>query len=117
MVVKCPSCGAENPDYSFYCGKCAAELKRGSTPEATNKAIAKHALEEDLMKEPTDSHGRRRKRVAFVVMMLIGSAAAALGIVAGLIFNWYLAALIWVLVEGVLFVMVSQERKGKGPLG
>jgi hypothetical protein len=28
MVVKCPSCGAENPDYGFYCGRCAKELPR-----------------------------------------------------------------------------------------
>jgi hypothetical protein len=28
VVVKCPSCGAENPDYGFYCGRCAKELPR-----------------------------------------------------------------------------------------
>lgn len=28
MVIKCPNCGAENPDYGFYCGKCAHELPR-----------------------------------------------------------------------------------------
>lgn len=28
MVVKCPNCGAENPDYGYYCGRCAKELPR-----------------------------------------------------------------------------------------
>jgi hypothetical protein len=28
MVVKCPNCGAENPDYGLYCGRCAKELSR-----------------------------------------------------------------------------------------
>jgi hypothetical protein len=27
MEMKCPKCGAENPDYAFFCGKCAADLK------------------------------------------------------------------------------------------
>jgi hypothetical protein len=26
--MKCPSCGADNPDYTFYCGSCARELPR-----------------------------------------------------------------------------------------
>ena len=29
--MKCKSCGADNPDYSVYCGTCAAEL----SPKAT----------------------------------------------------------------------------------
>ena len=29
--MKCPACGADNPDYTFYCGKCAAELR--SSPQ------------------------------------------------------------------------------------
>jgi hypothetical protein len=31
-AVKCPNCGAENPDYVFYCGKCASEMKSGLVP-------------------------------------------------------------------------------------
>jgi len=27
-AMKCPKCGADNPDYAFYCGKCASELPR-----------------------------------------------------------------------------------------
>ncbi len=27
MARYCPECGAENPDYSFYCSKCAASLR------------------------------------------------------------------------------------------
>jgi uncharacterized protein YqgC (DUF456 family) len=26
----CPNCGSENPEYAFYCGKCATELKDAS---------------------------------------------------------------------------------------
>ncbi len=29
-MAKCPNCGAENPEYSFYCGRCSAELKDSS---------------------------------------------------------------------------------------
>jgi len=29
-MAKCPNCGSDNPEYSFYCGKCAAELKDSS---------------------------------------------------------------------------------------
>ena len=25
--MKCSKCGAENPDYAFFCGRCAADLK------------------------------------------------------------------------------------------
>ena len=28
VVVKCPNCGAENPDYGSYCGRCGWELPR-----------------------------------------------------------------------------------------
>jgi hypothetical protein len=34
MRVKCSSCGSENPDYAFYCGKCAAELKGDLTTKS-----------------------------------------------------------------------------------
>ena len=26
-MAECPSCGADNPDYAFYCGKCSASLR------------------------------------------------------------------------------------------
>ncbi|OGS43978.1 MAG: hypothetical protein A3K76_00625 [Euryarchaeota archaeon RBG_13_57_23] len=29
-MAKCPNCGSDNPDYSFYCGRCSAELKDSS---------------------------------------------------------------------------------------
>jgi hypothetical protein len=32
--VKCPKCGAENPDYGYYCGLCASELRGGDKAEA-----------------------------------------------------------------------------------
>lgn len=31
--MKCSRCGAENPDYAFFCGKCAADLKDPSSPQ------------------------------------------------------------------------------------
>lgn len=34
--MKCPKCGAENPDYAYYCGSCASELKVGSRSGATD---------------------------------------------------------------------------------
>jgi hypothetical protein len=27
IAMKCPNCGAENPDNGFYCGSCAAQLR------------------------------------------------------------------------------------------
>ncbi|MCJ7489148.1 MAG: hypothetical protein MUO87_03235, partial [Thermoplasmata archaeon] len=34
--MKCPSCGKDNPDYSFYCGCCAMELPK---PTAKPRAV------------------------------------------------------------------------------
>lgn len=34
MVMKCPNCGAENPDCSYHCGSCASELRGGNKTEA-----------------------------------------------------------------------------------
>ncbi len=31
--MKCPSCGADNPDGAFYCGRCAVELRPPPRPE------------------------------------------------------------------------------------
>lgn len=28
-MVKCPNCGSENLDYSYYCSRCSRELPRG----------------------------------------------------------------------------------------
>jgi ribosomal protein L40E len=33
-MVKCPACGARNPNYVIYCGKCGQEI-----PEALRKAV------------------------------------------------------------------------------
>ncbi len=30
--MKCPACATENPDYSYYCGKCGEELRWVSEP-------------------------------------------------------------------------------------
>src|SRR4030066_2150460 len=35
MAVKCPKCQAENPDDTFYCGKCAAPLKHSADISVT----------------------------------------------------------------------------------
>lgn len=32
--MKCPKCRAENPDYAYYCGSCASELRGGNQTEA-----------------------------------------------------------------------------------
>jgi|GEM_PF-1897407 len=29
-MAKCPKCGADNPDYAFFCGKCSADLRDSS---------------------------------------------------------------------------------------
>ena len=41
MAIKCPSCGADNPDHAFFCGKCAKELPRVPSthePDPTKQA-------------------------------------------------------------------------------
>ena len=41
--MKFGSCGSEDPDYSFYCGKCAAELKVDSMTESVESPLPKPA--------------------------------------------------------------------------
>ncbi|HIH01265.1 TPA: MFS transporter [Thermoplasmata archaeon] len=47
--MKCQSCGADNPDYSFYCGTCAEELRRQDRPAETEPTRA--------IPEPDVEHG------------------------------------------------------------
>ena len=48
-MATCPKCGADNPDYLFYCGKCSAELRDSAgriiqaSGEKTEAASAKTA--------------------------------------------------------------------------
>ncbi len=40
LALKCPKCGADNPDYAFFCGRCAADLKADATgPASLKKSI------------------------------------------------------------------------------
>jgi hypothetical protein len=36
--MKCRRCGADNPDYSFFCGRCSADLKADYQTEPTTEA-------------------------------------------------------------------------------
>ncbi len=36
-MVKCPNCGAENPDDAYYCGRCAVELRPPPKPIAPSR--------------------------------------------------------------------------------
>lgn len=75
MVVKCPSCGAENPDYGFYCGRCAKELPRvlGASryePDEQTRTITQSIWESNP--PPTDALVAIAINVRriFVIMML-----------------------------------------------
>jgi hypothetical protein len=55
MAMKCPKCGAENPDHSFYCGKCAAELQRPPVKHedvSPNKVLQEVTAQEEPQKTP-----------------------------------------------------------------
>jgi hypothetical protein len=44
LAMKCSNCSAENPDYAFYCGKCATELRGSSAASiqvARNSGVTK----------------------------------------------------------------------------
>ena len=46
--MKCPSCGTENPDHAFYCGKCAAEMRGGGSPKPQSSASIEKILSRNL---------------------------------------------------------------------
>jgi hypothetical protein len=70
MAMKCPNCGAENPEYSFYCGTCAGPLKE-SEPTATSTTI--HT-------EDDESRYRRELREALTLLSFICAFLAAVWI-------------------------------------
>jgi len=38
--MKCPRCGAENPDYAFFCGRCAGDLKEAASAVSSEGVTA-----------------------------------------------------------------------------
>jgi len=46
-MAKCPKCGADNPDYAFFCGKCSSDLR-----DASGKIIQTSDLQPEPQKEP-----------------------------------------------------------------
>ncbi len=48
--MRCSNCGAENPDYAAFCGKCSADLS-SSAPETSSREPTK-AAEGTLAKPP-----------------------------------------------------------------
>ncbi|OGS43729.1 MAG: hypothetical protein A3K76_04790 [Euryarchaeota archaeon RBG_13_57_23] len=78
-MVKCKNCGSENPDYSVYCGRCAAELKgdpaesakehrpQGSGSVTSIESILSRNLlriEENLAKKRGGALGRLKKALS-----------------------------------------------------
>ena len=39
--MKCPKCGAGNPDYAVYCGSCSALIKEAKRPRYRNEPSRK----------------------------------------------------------------------------
>ena len=52
-MAKCPRCGADNPDYSFYCGKCSADLRDSSGRIIVASTQEVPAEETKVVKEQT----------------------------------------------------------------
>lgn len=42
--MKCPKCGAENPDYAFFCGRCATDLEQPMSPKEPIREARKEPL-------------------------------------------------------------------------
>ena len=65
----CPNCGSENPDYAYFCGKCAAELKdRSGKPYVTPMSAEPPAAP---VKEAPHPEAKKRKET---VNPVIGGA-------------------------------------------
>jgi|GEM_PF-2322231 predicted nucleic acid-binding Zn ribbon protein len=89
--MKCPKCGAENPEYAHYCGSCSEKLVKDEYPRANMLSIAgiiigfiiplvlllALAPEIYLYTRPETSAKRRGKKfimvtlILFVVMMVV----------------------------------------------
>jgi len=70
MAMKCSKCGAENPDYAVYCGKCAGALKE-SEP-STGSLETAHELGSLTQMRPLIQSGFLR------IMVKIGGVLGAL---------------------------------------
>lgn len=52
-MARCPRCGADNPDYSFYCGNCSADLRDSSGKIIEPTAKSAPAEEPKIVNEQT----------------------------------------------------------------
>lgn len=91
MNMKCPKCGAENPEYAYYCGKCGKKLIKENYPHVNTLSIAGIVIgfaiplaflvalipEIYLYTRPEDSAKRHGKKliqatiILFVIMMIV----------------------------------------------
>jgi hypothetical protein len=74
MATKCPNCGAENPDYAFYCGKCSATMK-----EAEQETQAMEPSSEAV--PITQMEPLVRSDIARLLMKIAGVALALFGVI------------------------------------
>jgi uncharacterized membrane protein len=72
--MKCPNCGAENPDYAFYCGKCSATIR-----EAEQETRAAEPSSETV--PITQMEPLVRSSIARLLMKIAGVALAFFGVI------------------------------------
>jgi len=79
MTMECPNCGAENPDYAVYCGKCAGSIKEPEkstgSPENSLESVSitqmEPLIQNDLVRTITIIGG--------IITMIFGALSAILG--------------------------------------
>jgi hypothetical protein len=50
--MKCTHCGAENPDYAFFCGRCSADLKQDLVSGSAGPSTEKPAISIESLLSP-----------------------------------------------------------------
>ena len=100
MAMKCPKCGAENPDYAMYCGKCAGSMKESEQSTVKEK-----------YESPTQMVPLIQSRYLRIATMLLGIFLAIFGAIVVFVTAYAIAG-----GAGVTFTindrMVSVEEGG-----
>jgi len=81
MAMRCPSCGAENPDYVTYCGSCASALHDVPTEKSgasQQNAISKGGLDSAAEHKAKVQQSMRRVALIFGALAVLLTAESIL---------------------------------------
>ena len=77
--MKCPNCGAENPDYAVFCGKCAGSMKESEQPTGSLENI----LESERLTQMEPLIQNRFFRIAVIIGGILSAIFGAIFAIAG----------------------------------